>query len=522
MTVYDVLRLHGTSSLTRVEIARSVDVSTGTVSNILARAREAGVSWPTDLDPAAMHEALYPPADRGRDAYLEPDLDTLVKQLEAPRRRRTARVTRQVLWEEYCEEAARQGLKAYSRSRFFDLVKARLGGRRQTPEMRFHYRPGEWMMSDFSGKTVPVRTRHGEVMVEILVCLLPCSGLIFAVAVPDQTLASWTEAHRAAFAYMGGVAERLVCDNLRSAVTRWCEGEAELNPTFADFARHYGIAVLPARPRQARDKGAVEASVKAVQTRILARLRTESFFSIADLNQALRTGSDRLNDEEMKAYGTSRRHRFEETEAPALRTLPAQSWTFTTFARRRVGPNYHITFEYNHYSLPSRWIGREVMVKATCALISIHLFETDELLVRHARLSGRSRYQTTPGHMPSQHREMAARQSPNYEQWLLDSLAKVGPYTVQWAESCLRSKDFREQGFRTLRGVVRLSETHTPAALENACKQALGQERFTCGRIKDLLDRPLPAAAEPIEEVLPVHEHIRGSSYYSTATEKRS
>ena len=94
MTVYDVLRLHGTSSLTRVEIARSVDVSTGTVSNILARAREAGVSWPTDLDPAAMHEALYPPADRGRDAYLEPDLDRLVKQLEAPRRRRAARVTR--------------------------------------------------------------------------------------------------------------------------------------------------------------------------------------------------------------------------------------------------------------------------------------------------------------------------------------------------------------------------------------------------------------------------------------------
>lgn len=127
MTVYDVLRLHGTSSLTRLEIARAVDVSTGTVSNILARARDAGVSWPTDLDPAAVHQALYPPPDKAPEAYLEPDLDAMVTQLEAPRRRRAARLTRQVLWEEYCEEAAGQGLKAYSRSRFFDLLKARQG-----------------------------------------------------------------------------------------------------------------------------------------------------------------------------------------------------------------------------------------------------------------------------------------------------------------------------------------------------------------------------------------------------------
>ena len=263
--------------------------------------------------------------------------------------------------------------------------------------------------------------------------------------------------------------------------------------------------------------------MKAVQSRILVRLRTESFFSIADLNRALRAGSDRLNDEEMQAYGTSRRRRFEETEASALKTLPAQSWTYTTFARRSVGTNYHVMFDHNHYSVPPRWIGKEVMVKATSVLVSIHMHETDELLARHARVSGRSNYRTTPRHMPSHHREMAARQSPKYEQWLLHSLAAVGPYTAQWSERCLQSKDFREQGYRTLRGVLRLSETHTPDALETVCKQALAQGRFTAGRIKDLLTTPLPAAAEPIEqEVLPVHEHIRGSSYYSTTTGEQS
>ena len=121
---------------------------------------------------------------------------------------------REVLWEEYCAEAAAQGLKGYSRSRFFELLKGHLKGPGQEPEMRFNYESGVWMMSDFSGKTLPLQTRDGHKMVEILVCVLPCSGLIFAMAVADQTLASWTGAHRAAFEYYGGVARRLMPDDV--------------------------------------------------------------------------------------------------------------------------------------------------------------------------------------------------------------------------------------------------------------------------------------------------------------------
>ena len=388
--------------------------------------------------------------------------------------------------------------------------------------MRFDYQPGEWMMSDFSGKTLPICTRDGEVMAEILVCLLPYSGLTFAVAVPDQTLASWTAAHRSAFEYIGGVAERMICDNLRSAVTRWCEGEAELNKTFADFARHYGIAVLPACPGEPRHKGAVEGCVRILQTRVLARLRHESFFSIAELNQALRTGCDRLNDAVMQARGTSRRILFESDEASMLKELPAQPWVFKVFAGRVVGPNYHIVFDHNHYSVPSKWIGSEVTVKATSSLISIHLATSDELLAHHPRVSGRGRYTTTSTHMPSHHREMAHRQRPDYEEWLMGTLKSVGPHTGHWAGRCLLSKDFREQAYRALRGVVRLSETHSQAALEAACREALAQERFTSGRIRDLLKTPPPAAAEPLEERLPVHENIRGSAFFSTGTEDRS
>ena len=251
----DVLRLSEGGTLTRKEIS----LGTGTVSNILARAAAVGVSWPLPdgVAIADLRRLLYPPCETANVVYLAPELAAVAQVLMDQKTRRgyrAPRVTREVLWEEYCAEAAAQGLKGYSRNRFFELLKGHLKGPGQEPAMRFNYEPGVWMMSDFSGKTLPLQTRDGQKMVEILVCVLPCSGLIFAMAVADQTLASWTGAHRAAFEYCGGVARRLVCDNLRSAVTKWSAGEPVLNNTFADFARCHGIAVLPARPVKPRDK----------------------------------------------------------------------------------------------------------------------------------------------------------------------------------------------------------------------------------------------------------------------------
>ena len=254
LKIGDVLRLSEGGTLTQREISTITGVSTGTVSNILVRAATAGVSWPLP-DGVAIEDLrglLYPPV-------LEPDLAAVAQVLMDQKTRRgyrAPRVTRDVLWEEYYTEAGAQGLKGYSRSHFFGRLKEHLKGPGQEPEMR-SYEAG---LDDVGllWQDAPLQTRKGQEMVEILVCVLPCSGLIFAMAVADQTLASWTAAHRAAFEYYGGVARRLICDNLRSAVTKWSHGDAVLNRTFADFARCYGIAVLPARPMRPQDKGAVD------------------------------------------------------------------------------------------------------------------------------------------------------------------------------------------------------------------------------------------------------------------------
>jgi transposase len=75
---------------------------------------------------------------------------------------------------------------------------------------------------------------------------------------------------------MGGVAELLIPDNTKTGVSKACRYEPDLNPTYQEMAMHYGLGVLPARPRKPRDKAKVEAGVLLAERWILAALRLVS------------------------------------------------------------------------------------------------------------------------------------------------------------------------------------------------------------------------------------------------------
>ncbi len=115
-------------------------------------------------------------------------------------------------------------------------------------QMRFDYAPGLYGLSDFSGKLLAVRTGRGEKDVGIFVAVLAHSRLIYAEAVPDQRVRHWTMAHRRALEYFGGVPERWIIDNLKAGVHKPDREAPQLNASFREFAQHYNVAVLPARP----------------------------------------------------------------------------------------------------------------------------------------------------------------------------------------------------------------------------------------------------------------------------------
>ena len=98
------------------------------------------------------------------------------------------------------------------------------------------------------------------------------------------------------YQYFGGVAKILVPDNCKTAVLHTNQWYLQqLNPAYKEMAEHYNTVIIPARIRAPKDKPSVEGAVKLVSTQIIAALRNERFFSLAELNEAIWKKLDEFN-----------------------------------------------------------------------------------------------------------------------------------------------------------------------------------------------------------------------------------
>jgi transposase len=209
-----------------------------------------------------------------------PDFPALHAQLPQHRH-----LTLQLAWEEYRQIHP----EGYGYSRFCELYGRWRG--KQDVVLRQKHKPGEKGFVDWAGATIPMHDPvTGEIWpASLFVMVLGASSYTYAEATRDQQLAAWINAHMHAFAYFSGVPRLLIPDNLRTGVSRACRYDPDLNPTYQEFAMHYGVGVVPARPYRARDKAKVEVAVQVVERWILAALRHQKFFRLADLNHAPRT-----------------------------------------------------------------------------------------------------------------------------------------------------------------------------------------------------------------------------------------
>ena len=296
--IREVLRLRLGHGLPQRAVAQSLRLSQGAVHGYMARVRRAGLGWPLPegLDDIQLEALLFPPPSSvAAEQRPMPDWAAVHRELRRPN------VTLSLLWEEYRDGAGAQDGFGYSW--FCDLYREWAG--RLKPTLRQVHTAGERVFVDFAGHTMEVTDgATGEIrQAEIFVAVLGASSYTFAAAVWTQSLADWIAAHVAMLAFIGGVPRQIVSDNLRAGITRACFYEPLVNRTYADMASHYGTAVVPARPYKPRDKAKVEVGVQVVQRWILARLRNRRFFSLPELNQAIRDLVDQLNDRPMRGWG---------------------------------------------------------------------------------------------------------------------------------------------------------------------------------------------------------------------------
>lgn len=246
--IREILRLFFEQKLRQREIARAANVSQSTVSTYIGRAHQAQLTWPPpgDWDDDRLLAALFPaqPAVQRRDDRPQPDFAHIRQQLQTH-----AELTLELLWQEYRE----QHPTGYCYSRFCKLY--RRWKRSQDVVLRQEHRPGERLFLDWAGATIPIYQPDGTVWeAALFVGALGVSSYTYAEATPNKQMESFLRAHRNAFAFYGGCPQLLIEDNTKTGVTRACRYEPDLNPTYQEFAEHYGVGVLPARVRKPRDK----------------------------------------------------------------------------------------------------------------------------------------------------------------------------------------------------------------------------------------------------------------------------
>jgi transposase len=493
----------GAGASTRT-IARELGIAPSTVREYLGRAAAAGIGWPlaADVTDESLMARLFVNAGvrAGARLHAEPDWSALVPELKRPG------VNLLMLWEEYRANHP----QGYAYSRFCQLFREFEG--RLSPTMRQLHVAGQKGFVDYSGKGVPIvdPLTGVVVMAEIFVAVLGASNLTYAEATWTQTLPDWIGSHVRMFRFWGAAPRLLVPDNLKSAIHKASFYDPETNRSYGAMAAHYGVGILPARPRRPRDKAAVEAGVRFAQSYILGRLRNVTFFSMAECNTAIAVAVERMNSREMRRLGMSRRQLFEAIERPVMQALPDDDFEYAEWRIARVGIDYHVEVKEFFYSVPYALLREQVDTRATAHTIEV--FHHGRRVAAHVRRYSGRHHETLPEHMPSAHRR--------YAEWTPERLQRdassIGPNTEALIISVMARRPHPEQGFRTCLGVLRLFRGIEAARAEAVSLRAVEIGALSYASVASILRHRLDQSASPqaADGTPLLHENIRGSDYF--------
>ena len=403
MTKYrEIIRLTGLGFSQR-NIMASCGVAQKTVVKVQKRARELNISWPLDesMTDTELQRLMFSKESSVSQNKRMPDYDYIHKELLRNG------VSKKLLWTEYMEDCRANGDEPLMYSQFCYHIQQDEQKRRAT--MHINRKPGEQVEVDWAGDpTTIIDPDTGEILkAYIFVGVMTYSQYAYVEAFLDMKQKSWIPAHVHMYEFFGGVARILVPDNCKTAVVHnggW--KDQQINETYQEMAEHYGTAIIPARVRTPKDKPNAEGTVGNISTWITAALRNEQFFSLAELNRAIREKLEQFNRRLFQKKEGSRLDLFLEDEKPLLSPLPATRFELSDWKTATVQFNYHISVDGMLYSVPYEYIKKKVDVKVTDTTIEI--FYNHNRIASHRRLKGRpGQYSTITEHMPEEPPEIS-------------------------------------------------------------------------------------------------------------------
>lgn len=501
----EILRLKYGAKLTHRQIAASLSISPSSVSTYANRAAQLGITdWPlaAQWNDAALKQAFFNTQVKTKD-YASPIWQDMKQELTCKT------MTLQLLWQEYAE---RHPEGHYSYNHFCRQYRAWL--KTQRLSMRQHHKAGEKLFVDYCGPTMDiVNPRTGEIRTaQVFVAVMGASNYTYAEATWSQGLEDWIMSHVRCFEFLGGVPELVIPDNLKSAVTKACRYEPDLNPTYQQLAEHYQTTVIPARPYKPKDKSKAEVGVQIVERWIMACLRHETFFSLKQLNQRIAELLVALNNRQMKQHPGSRQSLFMSIDKPVLKPLPQNMYVYTQVKKVRVHIDYHVEVDKHYYSVPFALVKQQIEARITGQ--QVILIHQGHIVASHPRMYGIGGHTTNDQHMPVAHQKHQQWSPERFERWARD----IGEPTAQLVSLYLQQRKHPEQSYRRCLGLLSLAKQYSPTRLNAACTRALATHVTNLKAISNMLSKgldqqPLPNHQADLLSGI-THSNIRGEDYY--------
>jgi len=508
MTDYrEILRLAG-MGLSRTSIGVALGYSRNTIADVLRRAqiKELEPPVPDDMGDRELADLLFPEKAKDQNQRM-PDYEKVHKELG----KKGVNLT--LLWEEYCNECRQVGEIPYAYTQFRVYYHRFIQTTKAT--MHLNHKPGENMEVDWAGQTTAIVDRvTGEIIhAYVFVATLPCSQYSYVEAFLNREQESWTVAHIHAFEFFGGTTRILTPDNLKTGVEKTNWRNPSINKSYNELAEHYGCAVIPARVRKPKDKPSVEGTVGTISTWIIAALRNRTFFSLAELNEAITEKLQAFNERPFQKKPGSRLTAFLEDEKEYLQPLPKERYELAVWQNLNVGFNYHVYVDKNYYSVPYEYIQQKVDVRVTVSTVEV--FYNNLRVCSHPRYHGKPvHYATMPEHMPDKHKAHTEWNAERFLSWA----QSIGDNTKIVISSILSSHKIEQQGYRSCIGVLKLADKHGAKRLEAACEKAL---TYTPSPSYKNIDAILKSGSDKAEKQKQVKRHmdeshsfIRGAEYY--------
>jgi len=437
------------------------------------------------------------------------DLELLLPTLMARLRKRG--VTKKMVYQDYITKHP----DGFKHSAFLERLNAFMGLTK--PSMRVPHKAGDKLFIDFTGKRLSIVDDHtGEIQeAEVFVAVLGCSQLTFVMAVPSQKKEDFILACEQALRFYGGAPEAIVPDNLKSAVKKAGRYETELNDSFAAFAAHYSTYVFPARVYKPKDKALVEGAVKIIYTTIFTKIDSEVFHTFDALNAAIRVHLEAHNSTLLTGCGYSRRQQFDELERDVLRPLNKYRYDPMTSKPATVGKSGYVTIDYRYYSVPYKFIGKEI--KVTFNRTKVEAYYRHELIASHVRIYTKEKYIQSQEHLASWHKYPTEW---NPEKFIADGML-IGQPVADYIKKVLERNEYPEKNYRACQGIINFKKRVGESRLINACKRADSFNVYNYG----MIERILLSKADfiPLDEDddnpgkeprMPNHDNIRGEDYY--------